>query len=710
MTKAMNKITLSSSRDIPFNKLVLSQANVRRIQHGVSVAELAEDIARRTLLQSLSVRAVIDAQGIETGMFEIPAGGRRYRALELLVSQKRLAKNAPVPCVVRDGASTILAEDDSLAENIQRAPLHPLDQFRAFATLRDKGQSEEEIAAAFFIGVNIVRQRLRLAAVSPKLLEVYEAGEMTLEQLMAFTVSPDPQRQEQVWAQVSKGWNKEPFAIRRQLTEGAISATDKRALFVGIEAYEQAGGVILRDLFTDHAQGWLTDVALLDAMTADKMRTSAKELAAEGWKWVEADVTFPYGHSDSLRQIHGTQMPLSREDEIAYTDLTTELAKLEAEYGESDDIPAEIEERLQAINNQLECFDDRPVNYDRSDIAMAGAFISLDRDGTLNIERGYVRRSDEPQQAGPEGEVVGTASPEGSPQGQSALATPNANITVHGPAATAGADNPASEEAEDDALKPLSDRLLAELSAARTLALRHALCDNPRIAMTALLHRLVLDGFFHSGGSHCVEIGLKQVFFTYQPDDVKNSFSARALDQSDQSWRAAMPRNNDALWDWLEGLDDVSRASLLAHCVALSINAVYEKAAPYGQSAITARLAHADRLAQAVKLDMIEAQWQPTVANYFGRVPKSRILEAVREAKGEAAVQLIEHLKKDEMAREAERLLHNSRWLPEPLRSIGIEAPLATGATEAETLPDFLAAEDDEAGPDDKRPHAMAAE
>src|SRR5271157_2475065 len=103
MAAAVQKITLSSSRDIPFNKLVLSQANVRRVKAGVSIEELAEDIARRTLLQSLGVRAVLDAEGAETGMFEIPAGGRRYRALELLVKQKRLAKIAPIPCVVREG-------------------------------------------------------------------------------------------------------------------------------------------------------------------------------------------------------------------------------------------------------------------------------------------------------------------------------------------------------------------------------------------------------------------------------------------------------------------------------------------------------------------------------------------------------------------------------------------------------------------------------
>ncbi len=109
MANATQKITLSASRDIPFSKLVLSQANVRRIKAGVSIEELAEDIARRGLLQGLSVRAVTTEAGEETGMFEIPAGGRRYRALELLVKRKRLAKTAPVPCIVREAG---LAEEE----------------------------------------------------------------------------------------------------------------------------------------------------------------------------------------------------------------------------------------------------------------------------------------------------------------------------------------------------------------------------------------------------------------------------------------------------------------------------------------------------------------------------------------------------------------------------------------------------------------------
>jgi hypothetical protein len=91
MANAVAKIKLSPSRDIPFNKLVLSQANVRRVKAGVSIEQLAESIALRTLLQSLNVRAILDADGKETGMFEVPAGGRRYRALELLVNRIELS-------------------------------------------------------------------------------------------------------------------------------------------------------------------------------------------------------------------------------------------------------------------------------------------------------------------------------------------------------------------------------------------------------------------------------------------------------------------------------------------------------------------------------------------------------------------------------------------------------------------------------------------
>jgi ParB family chromosome partitioning protein len=251
MARTQPTIVLSPSQDIPFNKLVLSQANVRRVKTGLSIEELAEDIARRGLLQSLSVRPVRGAGDADTGVYEVPAGGRRFRALELLVKQKRMAKTQPVPCVVREDG---IAEEDSLAENVQRVALHPLDQFRAFQTLRDAGLSEEDIAARFFVGANVVKQRLKLAAVSPKLLDLYAADEMKLEQVMAFTVTDGQARQEQVWEGLASAYNKEAYYIRRQLTETAIRASDKRARFVGVPAYEAAGGIVMRDLFEQAAR------------------------------------------------------------------------------------------------------------------------------------------------------------------------------------------------------------------------------------------------------------------------------------------------------------------------------------------------------------------------------------------------------------------------------------------------------------------------
>ncbi len=369
MATAIKKITLSSSRDIPFNQLVISQANVRRIKAGVSIEELAEDIARRTLLQSITVRPVRDADGNETGMFEIPAGGRRYRALELLVKQKRLAKTAPVPCVVRDGG---MAEEDSLAENIQRAPLHPLDQFRAFLAFREKGMSEEEIAANQFVSLSIVKQRLRLASVSPQLLDVYAADGMTLDQLMAFTVNGDHLRQEQVFERLSQSYSKEPHVIRRMLTEGAARAIDKRTQFVGLDAYADAGGVIMRDLFQGDDGGWLQDVGLLDMLVAEKLREQSEAIAAEGWKWVEVAPDFPYGHTYGLRHLRGEQPALTEEEQATRDALQAELDGLEETYADAEDLPDEVDERLGEIETAISALDDRPIVFDPEEIARAG--------------------------------------------------------------------------------------------------------------------------------------------------------------------------------------------------------------------------------------------------------------------------------------------------------------------------------------------------
>jgi ParB family chromosome partitioning protein len=722
MFKSVQKITLSASRDIPFDKLVLSQSNVRRVKAGVSIEELAADIARRTLLQSITVRPVLDEAGAETGIFEIPAGGRRYRALELLVKQKRLSKTAPIPCVVRTGG---IAEEDSLAENVQRAPLHPLDQFRAFLALREKGQSEEEIAAAFFVAVSVVKQRLRLASVSPALLDVYADDGMTLDQLMAFSVSPDHERQELVWEAIQRSYNKEPYQIRRLLTEGAVRAADKRAQYAG-EDYIAAGGAVIRDLFQADDGGWLQDVGLLERVVLEKLERDAEAIRAEGWKWVEAATEFPYGHTYGMRRVASERSALTDEEIAKVEALRAEAEQIEEEYAQAEEFPEEIDRRMGEINTELDAIHERPAIYHADDLARAGAFVSIDGSGKLRVERGYVRPEDEVPAEEPESPASGSEAEADKP-----TAPPCATASPHSPEPGAAASSGSApvnngtvqpEPEEDDAIRPLSDKLLTELTAFRTLALREALGNDPAIAFVAVLHVLCLKLFYRYGVDSCLEIEPKSVAFGHNAPGLADTPLAARVDSRHRNWAQQLPEEAAQLWDTLTAFDSDSRDALFAHCVSLTVNAVHEA---YNRR--PKAIAHADRLAETLSLDLAAAGWTPTADNYLGRVPKARILEAVREAKGEPSAELIAHLKKADMATEAARLLEGTGWLPEPLRTPGADAipvqPVANNAEfaderqgegQGQALPAFLTetsgADDLAAGPVDAEQNALAAE
>ncbi len=681
MAKANQKITLSPSRNIPFDKLMLSQANVRQVKAGVSIEDLAESIAKRKLLQSLSVRPMLDEDGNETGMYHVPAGGRRFRALEQLVKQKRMAKTEPVPCIVKDDSGTS-AEEDSLTENLDRVSLHPLDQFRAFQTLRDQGLSEEEIAARFFVGVAIVKQRLRLASVSPKLLELYANDEMKLEQVMAFSISNDHARQEQVWESVSRSHVREPYYIKRLLTETAVRADDRRAVYVGAEAYEEAGGVILRDLFEQDRGGWYQDPALLEQLVFEKLKIDAEALKEEGWKWVEGAIDFAYGHASGMRRIYGEPQEMTAEELARHDELKAEYDKLDAEYAEATEYDEEVENKLEQLGGELDALNERPNVYDPTELARAGVFVTLDSNGRLRIERGFIRPEDEPRT-----ETGETESGDES-GGDEANGDRASGVVVNG----ATANGAVPEEEEDDTIRPLPDRLVLDLTAQRTLALRNALANDPVMAFVAALHAFILQVFYHFASDTSLELSLKSAGFP-QTQGLTDTVWAKEIDERQEAWKRDLPKDEAELWEFLIGLDDASRQALFAHCVSLSVNAVIE---PWNKR--PRALAHADRLARSIGFDMVSAGWAPTVDNYFGRVTKARILEAVREVKGEQSTQLIDHLKKQDMAREAARLLEGSNWLPEPLRMPGDE-PIATDevdgvATEAAELPAFLSGDE----------------
>ncbi|MEK7265011.1 MAG: ParB/RepB/Spo0J family partition protein [Pseudomonadota bacterium] len=647
-------LALSASRDIPLNKLVLSQSNVRQVKAGVSIEELAEDIARRTLLQSLTVRAVVDDTGAATGTYEVPAGGRRFRALQLLVQQKRLAPDVPIPCVIRTEG---LAEEDSLAENIQRAPLHPLDQFRAFKTLREKGKSEEEIAAAFFVTPAVVKQRLKLAAVAPALLDLYADDAMTLEQLMAFTVNGDHQRQVEVWDALKNGYNREPYHIRRLLTEGAIRAGEKRARFIGVDPYEAEGGTVLRDLFSDAEDGWLQDAGLLNRLVAEKLGASAVEIRGEGWKWVEAAVDFPYGHTFGLRRLAGEQPTLTGEEQAAYDALKAEYETLHEGHHGAEELPDEIDRRLGELEAGIEAFEQRPWRFPAEEVVRAGAFVSLDPSGALRIERGFVKPEDEAPT-----EEVG-ASDEGA-------VNHTDDNGSHG-AASRSADE-LLDDADEEPDRPLPDRLLIELTEWRTLALRDALAQRPDVTFVAALHTLCLDLFYMRGQHSCIDIAARQSVLRSGAAGLSDSAAAASIDARHQDFAGALPADPSTLWEHLVAMEEGARMALFAHCVALSADAVFR---PYDRRSGAAT--HADQLASAIDLDLHAAGWRPSADAYFGRITKAQILDAVREAKGEGAADRIASLKKPEMAKAAEDLLLDCDWLPAVLRTPKADA-LAT--------------------------------
>lgn len=560
--------------------------------------------------------------------------------------------------------------------------------------------SEEAIAAAFLIDVNIVKQRLRLASVSSVLLDVFAEDGMELKQLMAFTVSEDHARQEQVWEAIRNSWQKEPWQIKRMLTETTVRASDKRAVFVGSDTYEAAGGIVLRDLFESDDGGWIQDVGLLDRLVAEKLKVIADEIAAEGWKWVDAAVSIPYGVTHGMRRLPGTVLDMTDEERATRDALQVEYNRLSEEYEHADELPDAVDERLGEIEAAMEALDNRPVSYDPAEIAIAGAFAAIDAHGALIIDRGYVRPEDELP--------VDVAGGDDAPEESVDPAIQRAAITIGGQGAPA-------EEEEDDGIKPLPERLVIELTAHRTLALRDAVANHPHVAMTALLHKLVSDIFLHRPATGALEANVRQIHFAAQADDLKDSASAKSVTDWHERWGDHIPADDEALWDWLIALDDDHRMDLLAHCVSYGINALYERPNPYSGSGISehgleVRMRQAERLARATGLDMVGAGWRPTVGNYFGRVTKARIVEAVREGAGERAAQLIDHMKKGDMAKEAERLLADSGWLPEPLRrtdagaeTVGDQASQDAGDEAA--LPAFLSddgddeelAEDDEA-------------
>lgn len=638
---------------IPLNKLKKHAKNARKTPHSeASIEAKAASIAAKGILQNLVVEPETNAEGEPTGCYLVSIGEGRRLAQLLRVKRKQIKKTEAIRCVI-DTAND--AAEISLDENVTRENLHPADEFERFHDLSEnRGWGAEEIAARFGVTAHVVKQRLRLGAVSPKLMQVYRDGDLTLDQLMAFAITEDHVRQEYVLENLS--YNRDPSIIRRDLTKTNVAATDRRAAFVGAQAYTEAGGNIIRDLFTEDRGGFYEDPALLDRLVIEKLEGIAAQVQeAEGWKWVSVHIDFPHAHG--MRRTYPHPVELSAEDAAAYDAAQDELDRLTSEHDSHDELPDDVDKRCGELEGEIESIDALRHAYEAQEIARGGMFVVLSHDGEARIERGFIRAEDE----APE--------PEAAEDGETVIDGVRVNgdgeIIENGDGDRSDVFEPHAEdeEAEEDG-KPLSDALIRDLTAHRTMALRLVLGEQPDIALVAVVHALATQTFYRGGGeAHCLEIRPNSNYLAAHADGIEDTAAAKMLADRHAGWASDMPRDVADLWNFIAGLDHASLMALLAHCASLTVNAVklpWERKPRAHETA--------DKLATAVALDMT-AHWMPTVRAYLGRVTKANIVAVVREALGNEAAERIADMKKQAMAQTAEQLLAGTGWLPPILRT-----------------------------------------
>jgi ParB family chromosome partitioning protein len=599
---------------IPLSKLIACPTNVRRTGRNDGIAELAASIKAHGLLQNLQVRA---GKG---GKFEVVAGQRRLAALKLLAKAKDLPKSAEIPCHICEGEE---ATEISLAENIMRLPMHPADQYEAFKAVADQGKSPEEIAVRFGCSAAIVRQRLKLGNVSPKLIDAYREEEIELEQLMALAISDDHATQEKLWFELD-GWNRHPSNIRRLLTQAHVDARDPRAQFVGIEAYVAAGGYVLRDLFDDGHEGYLTDPVLLNILVTRKLEGEAEAIRAEGWKWVDIMPEIDHEALREFGRIYPERLSTSEKEQAEIDRLTAEYEALLDEHGE--DPPEEVAEQMEGLSERIDALSEGTERWKPEDIALCGAIVGIGHGGQIVVMRGLQRPEDAPAEGTPSRPKAG------------AVAKP---------------------KREDG----LSDRLVEDLTAHRTAALRAILAGNADVALAAVVHALILPLFYPHRGEGCLDLDLKSEGLERSATGFEDSAAARSLAERHEVWKRTLPQRAEGLWDWLLAQDTAMRLDLMAYCAGCSVNAVKKKQ----ERAEAGRFVHADQLATALDLDMAQ-WWQPTGATYLSRVPKAKVLEAVAEGVTKGAAENLAKLKKEALVTHAEERLAGTGWLPAVLR------------------------------------------
>ncbi|AWV04772.1 chromosome partitioning protein ParB [Burkholderia sp. JP2-270] len=623
---------------VPYSSLQRSPLNVRT-KPPSGIAGLAANVRAKGLLQNLVVHEIKGTRG-KHRKYGVCAGQRREAALDLLFEQKHIAADYPVPVrIVSEGEALAI----SLIENSEREGLDPFDVLRAYRMLADEGRSVDYIATLFSASPITVKRRMKLANVSPKLLALLREDAITLDQLAALAIADDHDTQERLWFETNE-WQRQPHYLRQAITRAEIDASRSRLVrFVGLAAYEAAGGYVRRDLFSDdeHA-GFIADADLLQRLAAQKLDAAAETLRAEGWGWTETRVERDMLELNRYGRLRPVQRPYTDEEQRGLDALTaqqTELShKLDA-LAEDDEDAYDEAERLDAeigqVDAAIRALETSTVVWVASQMAEAGAFVIVGPQGELVIERGLVRRED-----------------------SAALDAAGAAVT-----STAEADVPDTADAPAK-IKPIHSATLCQrLTAHRTAAVHAELVEQPAVALAALLRHLVPQAFpehyGHGFTPHYLALSgnNNRDSLLRAADDLPVNPAWNTVEMQRTRWIAELPASQADLLPWLLRQDVYTTLlDLLAFCTGTVLDGIAASEAPHAINA----------LADALSLDMTR-YWTPTRTAYFDHVSKARIVEVVTGAISPKVAADLAKMKKGDAAAAAELRLAKVAWLPKVL-------------------------------------------
>ena len=637
----------SAIREIPLCRLALAPENVRKTPPDENAqAQLLASIKAHGLLKNLVARPdEPDADGVER--FAVVAGGRRLAALKKLAENGTLHADHPVLCKIATNGN---AQELSLAENVSYLPMHPADQVVAFSELARSGATVAAIAVRFGVTERLVEQRLRLGNAAPELLDAYRAEAIDLDTLKAFAVTTDHERQRAVFEQAtSQGYRPAAWQVKRMLTEERVPAGTAIARFVGVDAYEAAGGPVLRDLFADEYENgvWLEDPKLLTELATAKLTAAADELATR-WKWAEAvleadwSATARYGRirpqrseptdaeSAELERLRTRHDALCNLDEEDWTDALIEEG-------------AAVEARLEAIELAV----DERATFRPEDLALAGCIATVGRDGSLQIIEGLVKPEDMPK------EPAGDANANDGDEHTGAGATTDSGSRVDAPAMTTPIASPPDPRAKARAEAGVGIGLADDLRAIRTALVKAHLAGDFEAAFDLVVFQMVRSIFArgYTASWHALDIAFNET--AERP-------SARANDEDFAAWspgEAMLADWSDLPFEWMEGDDDAACFAALTRLPRADKERLFAAAVARtvkGQLAFE-HDARPELEATVARLGIDFAKHvRPTAAMLWSRITKSRVLDVARETIGAAWAAARSKYKKPDLAKAME--------------------------------------------------------